>query len=343
MEVWTTCDIDRPECYPLLLKCMVSVIKWDVNHRISISNCDDNQYNQIKELVKDRGECYMHKETKNLKQHLQYMLTATKDLSERRIMFLNFDDLLLNMPPDADFVKGIQFLDYHTVTAGQLKFTLNSLNINDSGIYIKDETDNLNKDLQYHVINDFSGYVCLKSDLQQIINHDDSPVEAMVDLKIMKYIDDMAAIEPPAFIFHRLWRSPSEDKWFKDASDKLKETTQGISESLNQPKEVYDNYKQISQTVLNDVSGELSTSIDKFKDKYAEISTEINQETPEVIVRVDKDGTVRYGYIKDNNFVLHRDRNLPALIKTKGNIMYQSWYQHGNLYKYAEWKDGKLQ
>ncbi len=175
--------------------------------------------------IKSNERIKLHLQTKKFSQfdHLAYLCERHNGADEDMILFMDDDDLLLELPEwnSYDVLQGMQYIPIQTSDLDGTSF-MNHEQV----LEIKPEWSS-----RWDVMEDFSGYqarfrivkqyfeLCIAKEVVKRNRIADCPKLAVLenfrsgleDCDFMKYLDEQSKRNTPkAFIFHRLWEDATE-------------------------------------------------------------------------------------------------------------------------------------
>lgn len=229
---WTASHIDT-KYKPILLKQMIESLLINKIKNIIISISFDEKYelNEINYMKKhinimndnlsntyEESEIYIEYQNTPLTQfeHLQYIYNNYNFNDDDIILFMDDDDILLELPKDYDKYDGVMGYQYSPIDTCEFDET-----------YTKDINEIINcKDIfeeQWNKVEDFSGYMSRYNFLHHyfIITRNEmyeeannigqkyiNSLKAMEDIKFMKYLDNFIDYKyDKPFVFHRIWNT----------------------------------------------------------------------------------------------------------------------------------------
>ena len=230
---FTACHIDTIGKIPLLSNMIESLLINKINN-IYISFSFKNtffdgrteirfQIRQIVNKLKNKytsSKIYLFWQNKQdwfQFDHLNYIYDNYMGKNTDRILFIDDDDLLLNLPKTTANIRGYQYLSDTYLTDDTYKMDYFELSSKINWFY-KYFTK-----LSFKNINDFSGYICSYENLHEFFklwkikkkDYDNSsqitknitrPIIMMTDIQFMDYLDLLDCSTPSTpFIFHRVW------------------------------------------------------------------------------------------------------------------------------------------
>jgi len=216
LYVITASHITSPKRFDYLCMCInsVKVVAPNAIHLISTyATCDiwEKKGNNI-----DGVEVTIQNHVMTQFEHIRYLLCNNNFQLEDMIMFLDDDDLLLDIPEEISKglpISSLQWLPLrHEDIDGSKEY------------YLADFRDNQHNLSQWDQVCDFSGY-CLSYKDMLGYSTPANAIASMEDLELMNYIDKlplMKKIEYP-YIFHRCHNEMGEgSKWMQDVTNELR-------------------------------------------------------------------------------------------------------------------------
>ena len=202
MEVWTVSHCTTNQQFNYLKECINSVLTLGIPHKVSVSGLSEKDRDILKSVL-GNNVYFLEEKTAQI-DHIYNILNHNTSSLNTKIMFLDDDDMLINIPnQDYQRMKGIQVL-YEVLDDDYIK--LDTFRTTDLTLVHRDR-----------IIIDFSGYMCLKRDIIKFRNTVKIRVKCMADLDLMDYIDSLNPVElTTPFIAHRLWRDNGQKEWCKD-------------------------------------------------------------------------------------------------------------------------------